>query len=188
MAERSLEEAAGDRTGVEQMTGVTPTAGAAPQCEEGPAAPQAGAAVPEGRILSGLGSTSVIGARGVRPVGLALRLRASGREDTCAIAVVGEDASLLQLGPFPDTDVVAIWRGLGAASGLPLMIEHADGRLRPLYPQVGPLLVGPIRIRRRHGLLSGRRPRFLVRRKTGRLPQRPLVYREREMFARETRP
>ena len=80
---------------------------------------------------------------------------------------------------------MAVWRALGAASGLPLMIEPVNGRVRPLYPQVGPLLLGPVRIRRRHGLLNGRRPRFLVRRKTARLPPRPLVHREREMFARK---
>jgi hypothetical protein len=45
--------------------------------------------------------------------------------------------------------------------------------------------LGPIRIRRQDGLLNGRRPRFLVQRKTTRLPQRPLVHREREMFARD---
>ena len=127
---------------------------------------------------------AAIGPGGARPTGLALSLvRGPGRR--ARIAVVDKRGSaLLRLGPFPESDVVAIWRALGAASGLPLMVEHADGRLAP-YPQVGPVLVGPIRIRRRHGLLAGRRPRFLVRRKTTRLPQRPLVHREREMFARE---
>jgi hypothetical protein len=43
--------------------------------------------------------------------------------------------------------------------------------------------LGQIRIRRRHGVLNGRRPRFLTRRKTGRLPVRPAVHREREIIA-----
>ena len=35
--------------------------------------------------------------------------------------------------------------------------------------------LGPVRIRRRHGLLNGRRPRFLTRRKTGRLAELPVI-------------
>lgn len=169
------------------MTIETPTAGVVPPREDDPGAPRAGAAA-HGSILSGCLAAAVIGPGGARPTGLALSLAACEADDGCAIVVIGGDERLLRLGPFPESDVVAIWRSLGAASGLPLMVEHADGRLRALYPQVGPVLVGPIRIRRRHGLLAGRRPRFLVRRKTTRLPQRPLVHREREMFARETRP
>ena len=169
------------------MTGVTPNAGAGPQVEDGPGTVLADRPdLPSNSHLFGLTAPAVVGAFGARAAAIALRLDSAGRDDTFELAILGEDAStLLRLGPFPEDVVVAVWRALGAASGLPLMIEPVNGRVRPLYPQVGPLLLGPVRIRRRHGLLNGRRPRFLVRRKTARLPPRPLVHREREMFARD---
>jgi hypothetical protein len=169
------------------MTGVTPRAGAGPQCEDGPGAALAGYPSPwSDQVLLGATASTVIGRVGSQAAGLALRLSPSGPADMLDIAVVDERGSaLLRLGPFAEEDVIAVWRALGAASGLPLMIEDEDGRLEKPFPQVGRVHLGPIRIRRRHGLLNGRRPRFLVRRKTTRLPQRPLVHREREMFARE---
>lgn len=124
----------------------------------------------------------VIGGReGARPAGVALSR--IGETDRFGLAVVDAAGnSLLPLGPFPEEDVVALWRGLGASSGLALLIETADGSREAAYEQIGPVQLGAIRIRRRHGLLNGRRPRFLVRRKTGRVPVRPQVFREREMF------
>ena len=80
-----------------------------------------------------------------------------------------------------EEEAVAMWRALGAATGAPLMLQREDGALETPYPQVGRLALGRSRIRRRHGLLNGRRPRFLVRRKTTRLPNRPQVFREREI-------
>jgi len=59
--------------------------------------------------------------------------------------------------------------------GLPLLFETADGVVSEPYPQLGRLALGPIRLRRRHALLNGRRPRFLARRKTGRLADRPVI-------------
>jgi hypothetical protein len=56
-----------------------------------------------------------------------------------------------------------------------------DGDVSQPFQQIGRLQLGPVRIRRGKAVLSGRRPRFLVRRKTARLPRRPLVYREREI-------
>jgi hypothetical protein len=100
------------------------------------------------------------------------------------VAVVDrQGTALLELGPFPGEDAVAIWRSLAARSGLPLLIRGHDGRLHETAEQIGSIQLGPVRIRRGKALLTGRRPRFLVRRKTGRLPRRPLVYREREMAA-----
>ena len=90
------------------------------------------------------------------------------------------------LGRFDEEEIVAVWRRLGQESGLPLMIQNPDGSLVAPYPQIGPLALGDVRQRRRHGLLSGRRPRFLTRRKTGRPAARPLVFREREIVAGRT--
>ena len=169
------------------MTGVNPVAGAGPQGEDGPGAALAGRpAYFSDKAFPGAPASVIGGGIGARAAGLVLRLSPGGADASAEIAVVdAEGETLLRLGPFGDEDVIAVWRALGATSGLPLMIADESGRLQQLYPQVGRLHLGPIRIRRRHGLLNGRRPRFLVRRKTTRLPQRPLVFREREMFARE---
>lgn len=92
-----------------------------------------------------------------------------------------EGRETLLLGPFSEEDIVATWRSIGLEAGLELMIETPEGVLKAPYPQIGRVMLGPITIRRRHGLLAGRRPRFLVRRKTGRIAPRPLVHREREI-------
>ncbi|OXE37711.1 hypothetical protein CCS92_35815 [Methylobacterium radiotolerans] len=47
------------------------------------------------------------------------------------------------------------------------------------------LILGQVSIRRRQAGRGGRRPRFLARRKTGRLPARPQIFRgENEIIAR----
>jgi Family of unknown function (DUF6101) len=167
------------------MNTLSSKAGARSSCEDGPSAALSGRFdFPDGqdRLSATLG---VIGRNGARAAGLALAIPA-GDGENLDIAVVDEAGrTLLRLGPYAEEDVIAVWRALGAASGLSLMIRHEDERIERPFPQVGRVQLGPIRIRRRHGLLSGRRPRFLVRRKPTRLPMRPLVYREREIFSRE---
>ncbi|MHC2090331.1 DUF6101 family protein [Methylobacterium sp. CM6244] len=99
-------------------------------------------------------------------------------EDRFALLLVDETgATLGRLGPYGDDDVVAIWRDCSARTGLPRMIVREDGTLATVSRQLGRVALGTTRTRRRHGLLNGRRPRFLVRRKTGVLPVRPLIYR-----------
>jgi hypothetical protein len=119
------------------------------------------------------------------PTALVIRVVDPGTDtEMYGVSVVDrQGAALLDLGPFPGEDAVAIWRSLAASSGLPLLIQGHDGRLHETAEQIGSIQLGPVRIRRGKALLTGRRPRFLVRRKTGRLPRRPLVYREREMAA-----
>ncbi len=113
-----------------------------------------------------------------RPAGLALRFDGASFH-----IVIGDEsgATALTLGPYDDGEVVAIWRSLAAASGLPLLVSGPTGALEQPYRQLGRILLGPRSDPRRLAVLSGRRPRFLVRRKTARLPGRPLVYREREI-------
>lgn len=161
------------------MTGFSSRAGVASPERSDPGATRGGSAAPAG-ARTGL---PVIGAGGSKPAGLVLGLDEATAADVFRIAIVdGAGRTLLPLGPFREDEVVATWRGLGAASGLELMIARPDGSVERPYPQLGRVRVGAIRIRRRHGLLAGRRPRFLVRRKTGRLPVRPEVYRgEREI-------
>ncbi len=99
------------------------------------------------------------------------------------VDAVGEE--LHRLGCFDEDDVVAIWRDIAARAGLVRMIVREDGVLVPVTEQIGRLILGRVRIRRRHAGLGGRRPRFLARRKTGRLPARPQIYRgENEIIAR----
>lgn len=102
------------------------------------------------------------------------------------IQLVADDGTPIhELGPFTDEDAIAIWRSLAGSTGLPLVIAGRDGRLHMAYDQIGPVQLGQSHVRRRFAPLSGRRPRFLIRRKSARLPRRPLVYREPELAARQ---
>jgi len=130
------------------------------------------------------GAVTMPGAGTANAAGLALKV--DPNTDGFLIEVVDRDSVMrVRLGPFDQDDIVAVWRALGASSGLPLMVERPDGGLDAPFAQVGPLPLGAVRIRRRHGLLSGRRPRFLVRRRTGRLPPRPRVFRGHELFSQD---
>ncbi len=129
----------------------------------------------------GVGVTGVSGLRG-----LALRLAEleEGGEERFEIVGIDErGVGVITLGEFCEEDVVAIWRRLGAATGLMLMLQNPDGSLMEPYPQIGAVQLGTIHIRRRHGLLRHRRPRFLTRRKVGFQTARPLVFRENEIIA-----
>ena len=153
------------------MARTTPNAGVASFEESDSGSPAELCALP----------ATIIGTRdGVAATGIALKLDPSS--DAFHLVILDEsNAALLALGTYPEDDVVAEWRTLGASSGLPLKIQLSNGSVMTPYPQVGRLQLGPVRIRRRHGLLSGRRPRFLTRRKTGRFGLRPQVFREAEL-------
>ncbi|POR49629.1 DUF6101 family protein [Bosea psychrotolerans] len=108
--------------------------------------------------------------------GIAMRMTNTAREDErFELALTAGDGRSITVAVLDQDDVVALWRDCGRASGLPLLIETSDGVISEPYPQLGRLALGPVRIRRRHSFLNGRRPRFLVRRKTGRLGERPVV-------------
>lgn len=124
------------------------------------------------------------------PAGLALSYAheeadACGEDRFSLLVVDREGEVLARLGPFCEEEVVATWRDGAAKSGLPRMILREDGVLASVSHQIGRLALGRTRQRRRVGLLSGRRPRFLVRRKSARLPARPQIHRgEKEIIAR----
>jgi hypothetical protein len=119
-------------------------------------------------------------------LGFDTRNAAEGDEDRFTLLVVDADGEVLaRLGPFGEDDVVAMWRDFAAKSGLPRMIIREGGGLATVSRQLGRVALGTTRQRRRHGLLNGRRPRFLVRRKSARLPARPQIHRnESEIIAR----
>lgn len=66
-----------------------------------------------------------------------------------------------------DHDVIARWREHAAELGLPLMMEREDGVIVTAYEQLGCVRLGPLHLRRRNPATMSRRPRFLLRRKTG---------------------
>jgi hypothetical protein len=163
---------------------LTSQPGAVPRLQDGPGTSTAVVPLFPGKSSLGGLARIVGGENGHAATGLALRL--DDATDGFLIDVVdGTRETLIRLGPFDEDEIVAAWRALGAASGLPLLVERPDGGLDAPFAQVGPLAVGPVRIRRRHGLLNGRRPRFLVRRKPGRFPPRPRVFAANELFSRE---
>jgi hypothetical protein len=123
----------------------------------------------------------IIGRLGASATAVALQADPNGR-DFHLVLLDGTDA-LLRLGPYAEEDVVAEWRALGAAAGLPLTVRFPNGSVMALCRQVGRLQVGPLWPRSRHKLLTSRRPRFLTRRKTGRFSSRPRVFREAEIIA-----
>ncbi|WP_099865214.1 DUF6101 family protein [Pararhizobium haloflavum] len=82
-------------------------------------------------------------------------------------------------------DIAADWRAWSAAYALPMMMVEADGIARPLGAPSGRVALGPSRPRRRYSFFADRRPRFLVRRKTGSLGIARLVIRGHEIIARQ---
>jgi hypothetical protein len=108
--------------------------------------------------------------------GVALRLaNPSGEDERFALALTEGDGRAITVAIVDHDDAVALWRDCGRASGLPLLLESPDGAISAPYPQIGRLALGPVRIRRRHAFLNGRRPRFLTRRKTTQLAPRPVI-------------
>lgn len=108
--------------------------------------------------------------------GIALRLLdTAGDDERFELALTAGDGRSVTVAVLDSDEAIAAWRAFGRSSGLPLLIETSDGAVSEPYPQIGRLALGPVRIRRRHAFLAGRRPRFLTRRKTARLPERPVI-------------
>jgi hypothetical protein len=80
-------------------------------------------------------------------------------------------------------DIAADWRAWAEAYRLPMLLFEADGVARTLDESIGAVRQGPLKPRRKVRLTAGRRPRFLVRRKTGDLGLRLVVGGE-EIIAR----
>jgi hypothetical protein len=80
-------------------------------------------------------------------------------------------------------EAAADWQAWGRALNLPLLVVEQDGTIRAPLSRLGQLTVGAPGPRRLRRFLSGRRPRFLRRRKTGR-PGPITVVSGREIIAR----
>lgn len=128
------------------------------------------------RDTAGPAEAGVVRARG-------LLLTQEGDEYRIVLIDDRAEASVA-LGPYAEHDLLGAWRALAAASGLPCFVLGPDGALMGVDPPAAPgPSTRPAYDRNRLVVLSGRRPRFLVRRKAGRLPVRPLVFREPELAA-----
>ncbi|MBP1850376.1 DUF6101 family protein [Rhizobium halophytocola] len=66
-------------------------------------------------------------------------------------------------------DIAADWRGWSDAFRIPMLMVEADGVARPLEEHLGVVRTRELQPRRRHSYFAQRRPRFLVRRSTGKL-------------------
>jgi hypothetical protein len=117
------------------------------------------------------------GGKGWRGIALRLAGGVNADDDRFQLALTAGDGRSIVVAVLDQDDAIAVWRDAGRTGGLPLLLETSDGAITEPYPQLGRVALGAIRIRRRHALLAGRRPRFLTRRKTGRLAERPVVIR-----------
>ena len=79
--------------------------------------------------------------------------------DLCIPLLVAHDLS----------DIAADWRSWSEAFRIPMLMIEADGVARPLEEHLGDLRTSHMKPRRRHSYFANRRPRFLVRRTTGKL-------------------
>ena len=100
--------------------------------------------------------------------------------DICLVYADGRPPQVL-VAAQEDAAVVANWRSTALNLGLPLMVRRQDGVTLQPYDHCGSVVMGPFRYRRRTATISRRRPRFLQRRKTTHLPERPVVLRKQEM-------
>jgi hypothetical protein len=83
-------------------------------------------------------------------------------------------------------DVVAEWRLWSRVLGVPPLVKGSDGTFAEPFPRLGAVRCKePAQRRRRRSPVRGRRPKFLVRRRMGRVGNAPLVHRSaREIIAR----
>ncbi len=173
------------------MASVTPAAG-----EIGPAPHLSGVptstptvprnpmpAQPESPHIERIGSVRIL-----RPAanwrGIALRLRSdigAEADERFELALTAGDGRSITIAIADAEEAVALWRCSGRASGLSLLLETPEGGVTEPYPQIGRLMLGPVRIRRRYSLLKDRRPRFLTRRKPGRVGERAAVVATRRL-------
>ncbi len=115
--------------------------------------------------------------------GVAVRMEPAGAAGHVRVFVelLHDDPALtlpLIVGDEPE-DVAADWQAWGRALNLPLLVVGQDGSVSAPLGDLGGVITGPSKSRRRHSFFAGRRPRFLTRRKTGHSrPTERLTFRE----------
>lgn len=108
--------------------------------------------------------------------GVSLRVGGPEAGSGFDLSLVTEAGHSIRVAHLDEEEVVAAWRDLSRVTGLPMLVEQQDGSLANPYPQLGRLALGAVKIRRAHGALRHRRPRFLTRRKTARLADLPVIH------------
>lgn len=97
-------------------------------------------------------------------------LRLKGDSETVfELFLSAGDGRAVVIATIDEDEAIAAWRSLGRTTGLPLIMQAPTGETVEPYPQIGRVALGGCRIRRQYGFLRQRRPRFLVRRKCGRM-------------------
>ena len=81
-------------------------------------------------------------------------------------------------------DVAADWRAWSEKLALPMLMVEADGVARPLEDTIGKVKADPTQTKRRRLGFANKRPRFLMRRKSGDLGVRMVIQGD-EIIARE---
>lgn len=165
------------------MASVTPVAGGsglAPRLSGGPITSAIVSHNPMPRQPSAPGLERIGSVRILRASagwrGVALRLaNPTGTDERFELTLTAGDGRSVVIATADQEDAVALWRDVGRTSGLPLLLETGEGTISEPFPQLGRVALGPTRIRRRYALLAGRRPRFLTRRKPGRLAELPVM-------------
>lgn len=157
------------------MTRAEPSTGLA--AHDAPMAPPIAEAVAKPSIERLAGVRILRGGAGWH--GVSLRVgQADGDRQNFDLSLVTVAGHSIRIACLEEDEVVAAWRSLSRDTGLPMLVEQADGTLASPYPQLGRLALGSRKIRRAHGALRQRRPRFLVRRKAARLADLPVVHLE----------
>jgi hypothetical protein len=122
------------------------------------------------RIVGGVRITSC--ERRSSFLGVALKAPALGMRQGYAIvlAAMPGGADVVLARDLGEEEIVARWRATASSLGLPALLCHADGETEFLQRQLGAVTLGGAnRARRRKPLAKNRRPRFLMRRKAGRV-------------------
>jgi hypothetical protein len=138
----------------------------------------------EGRRVTTIERDRVVIARGVGGVfmkialtpaayrGVALRLMSLDDQGfRYEIHLVHADAELdVELSACRDqVEAEAAWSLWARYFRLPMLVERVEGVYEPAAPMIGEVVAAPVADRRRGAELRGRRPRFLARRKMGRV-------------------
>lgn len=137
------------------------------------------------RRLSGLPLTVCTPVHAFRGIAVRSTPVDDGASVTVSIELLHNDPALSLPLLVTDSydDVVADWQAWSRALGLPLILVEPDGSLAEPVSQVGSLRFDGIVPRRRRAM-TGRRPRFMGRRKPGRTGNGNVRYVEREIIAR----
>lgn len=97
------------------------------------------------------------------------------------IALLRNDGHAVVLAVAGDGDVVAEWRAASRNFGLPMVVQRPDCGVIALEAMIGSVMLGKAQsCRRMRALTRNRRPRFLTRRQTSRLPSTPIIHRPSE--------